>query len=102
ALAIDQVAWQALSLDLRLAPSLFADAEARGSVADMVRDYFARGGKHIQFNVVSSDVLLDAQARPQDHSDLIVRIGGCSAYFTQLDRQTQDEIINRTEYAHVD
>jgi len=102
ALAIDQVAWQALSLDLRLAPALFADAASRGRVAAVVRDYFKRGGKHIQFNVVSSDVLLDAQARPQAHSDLIVRIGGCSAYFTQLDRHTQDEIINRTEYADVD
>ena len=101
ALRIDQAAWQALSLDLRLAPALFETPESRGGVAAVMRDYFRRGGKHIQFNVVSSELLLAAQQKPEDHSDLIVRIGGCSAYFTQLARETQDEIINRTEYADV-
>lgn len=101
-LKIDQVEWQALSLDLRLAPELFATADQRANVAATVRDYFARGGKHIQFNVVKSDVLLAAQADPASHKDLIVRIGGCSAYFVQLPPETQNEIIHRTEYASLD
>lgn len=102
ALAIDQVAWQALSLDLRLAPALFESPDRRARVAATVRDYFARGGKHIQFNVVTDELLLAAQQEPERHKDLIVRIGGCSAYFTQLPRETQDEIIHRTEYHDVD
>ncbi len=102
ALSIDQVTWQALSLDLRLAPALFADGAQRSKVAAVVRDYFRRGGKHIQFNVVADDVLLAAQHEPARYSDLIVRIGGCSAYFTQLPRETQDEIIHRREYQNVD
>lgn len=102
ALGIDQLAWQALSLDLRLAPSLFADADARRPVAAIVRDYFARGGKHIQFNVVADELLRAAQEEPERHKDLIVRIGGCSAYFTQLPRETQNEIIHRREYDRVD
>lgn len=101
-LRIDQSAWQALSLDLRLAPEMFETDAARDRVAAMVSDYFRRGGKHLQFNVVSSDTLLAAQAEPEKHQGLIVRIGGCSAYFTQLPRETQDEIINRTEYLDVD
>ncbi|CAN5340508.1 glycyl radical protein [soil metagenome] len=100
-LRIDQIAWQALSLDLRLAPALFDTAERRADVAAVVRKYFAAGGKHIQFNVVSSEALRAAQAEPENHLDLIVRIGGCSAYFTQLPRETQDEIIHRTEYTDV-
>lgn len=101
-LKIDQVAWQSLSLDLRLAPSLFETADRRGRIAETMRDYFRRGGKHIQLNVVSTGLLLAAQRDPDAHRDLIVRIGGCSAYFTQLPRETQDEIIHRTEYDDVD
>lgn len=101
-LKIDQTKWQALSLDLRLAPTLFKTEQSRAELAVFVRDYFARGGKHVQFNVVSSDVLLDAQLRPEAHQDLIVRIGGCSAYFTQLPSETQNEIIHRTEYGRLD
>jgi pyruvate-formate lyase len=102
ALSIDQASWQALSLDLRLAPALFETRDGRTRIAAVMRDYFGRGGKHIQFNAVSTDLLRAAQAEPEKHLDLIVRIGGCSAYFTQLAPAVQEEIIDRTEYAALD
>ena len=54
-------------------------------------------GFHIQYNVVSRDTLLDAQKFPEKHRDLIIRVAGYSAFFNVLSKQTQDDIIARTE-----
>ncbi|GAB3469578.1 glycyl radical protein [Massilia terrae] len=98
---IDQTPWQATALDLRFHPDALADAQGVDEVAAMIHAYFAAGGKHIQFNVVSNDTLRAAQAHPMDYKELIVRIGGCSAFFTQLPRPVQDEIMQRTEFRSV-
>ena len=63
----------------------------------MIDQYFAAGGSQMQFNVVSRKTLLDAQKHPENYSDLIVRVAGYSAYFTQLSRDVQQDIIERTE-----
>jgi formate C-acetyltransferase len=66
----------------------------------MLRTFFNRlEGFHVQFNVVSRETLRDAQAHPEKHRDLIVRVAGYSAFFNVLSRQTQDDIIERTEQA---
>lgn len=96
---IDQQRWQSMSLELFLRPDAFATPERRDAVAAAVRGYFARGGKHLQFNVVDPDTLSAARARPAEHRDLIVRIGGCSAYFTQLPEPVQQELIERATLA---
>ena len=67
----------------------------------MINSYFRRGGLEIQFNVIDRETLLDAQAHPEKHRNLVVRVSGFSAYFVTLMKITQDEIINRTEYASV-
>jgi pyruvate-formate lyase len=56
---------------------------------------------HVQFNVVSSKMLRRAQARPEEYRHLVVRVAGYSAYFCELDRDLQDEIVSRTAYAHI-
>lgn len=63
----------------------------------MIDQYFQQGGAQMQFNIVSRKTLLDAQAHPENYSDLIVRVAGYSAYFTQLSRDVQQDIIERTE-----
>ena len=60
--------------------------------------FMANGGSHIQYNMVDTDELKDAKVNPEKHSDLIVRIGGFSAYFTQLSPDIQDDVINRNEH----
>ncbi|MEM3873218.1 MAG: glycine radical domain-containing protein, partial [Nitrososphaeria archaeon] len=55
------------------------------------------GGKHVQFNVVSKETLIDAQKHPENYRDLIVRVAGYSAYFVELAKPVQDEVIARTE-----
>ena len=51
----------------------------------------------MQFNVVSKKTLLDAQQHPEEYANLLVRVAGYSAYFTQLSKDVQDDIIARTE-----
>ena len=54
--------------------------------------------QHIQFNVVDRATLLDAQAHPERHRDLVVRVAGYSAMFVELSKAIQDDIINRSEH----
>jgi len=55
------------------------------------------GGWHTQFNVISSDMLRHAQREPEKYRDLVIRVAGYSAYFTQLEAELQNDIIDRTE-----
>jgi formate C-acetyltransferase len=72
--------------------------ENREKLIFLLHAFFDRlDGFHVQFNVVSRETLLDAQAHPEKHRDLIVRVAGYSAFFNVLSRQTQDDIIARTE-----
>ena len=64
----------------------------------MIRTYLTNGGKHVQFNVVAKETLIDARNNPAAHRDLVVRIAGYSAYFVQLNDSMQEEVINRTEH----
>jgi trans-4-hydroxy-L-proline dehydratase len=85
-------------LNLKFAPDLLKSAADLDRLAALVRTYFALGGHHIQFNVVTADTLRAAQSSPEAHRDLIVRVAGYSDYFCDLTRPLQDEIISRTEH----
>ncbi len=67
------------------------------TLQSFIRSYFDRGGFQVQFNMVDSDTLRDAQERPKNYRDLIVRVSGYSAHFTGLSDTAQDEIISRTK-----
>ena len=54
------------------------------------------GVYHVQFNVIDRETLLNAQKKPEDYRGLLVRVAGYTAYFTELGRDVQDEIIART------
>ena len=98
AMKIDQTAYQAALLNMKFHPSSLKTEQDLRKLSFLIRTYFSRNGKHIQFNVVNRQVLTDAQENPERHKDLIVRIAGYSAYFTQLGRPMQNEIIGRTEH----
>jgi len=85
-------------LNQKVTPALLASKENLKKLELMVRTFFDRlEGYHVQYNVVDRATLLDAQAHPEKHRDLIVRVAGYSAFFNVLSRQTQDDIIARTE-----
>ena len=77
-------------------PSALAGMEGLQKFASYLRAYFDQKGMHVQFNVVSRDLLLDAQAHPENYKTLCVRVAGYSALFTTLSKSLQDDIINRT------
>ena len=69
------------------------------NLLSLIKGYFEKGGVQVQFNMVDSDTLRDAQENPEQYGDLIVRVSGYSALFTGLSDTAQDEIINRFQYA---
>ena len=66
-------------------------------MADLVRTYMDAGGQQIQYLVLDSEELKDAQIHPDDYRDLLVRVGGYSAVFVDLTKELQDSIIAREE-----
>ncbi|MFV0394243.1 MAG: glycyl radical protein [Coprobacillaceae bacterium] len=85
-------------LNQKVTPALLAKEENKQKLIMLLRAFFNRlKGYHVQYNVVSRDTLIDAQNNPKKHRDLIVRVAGYSAFFNVLSKQTQDDIIGRTE-----
>lgn len=85
-------------LNMKFLPSFFEGTRALEKFAMLLRGFCALEIPHVQFNVVAADTLRKAQAAPQDYRHLVVRVAGYSAYFTELDKDLQDEIIRRTEF----
>lgn len=85
-------------LDLKFHPEFLEKERHKEAFLHFVETYFALGGMELQVNVVSSKMLRQAQASPQNYRNLIARVSGFSAYFVDLDKTLQDEIIARTEY----
>ncbi len=98
AMTINQVPFQATLLNIKFHPSALKTSEDLRKLSDLIKTYFSFGGKHVQFNFVTKDTLLDAQRHPENYRDLVIRVAGYSAYFTQLSKTVQDEIIARTEH----
>ena len=85
-------------LNQKMTPSMLATAENKQKLQMLIAAFFNRlHGYHVQYNIVSRETLLDAQAHPEKHKDLIVRVAGYSAFFNVLSKATQDDIIGRTE-----
>lgn len=85
-------------LNQKLTPDLLEGEENLKNLASLIRTFFNMGGHHVQFNVVSAELLREAQKRPADFQDLMVRVAGYSDYFVNLPKGLQEEIIARTEH----
>jgi formate C-acetyltransferase len=83
-------------LNVRLLPSLLKKDEDLKKLCSLIRVYFELGGHHIQFNVVDTDTLLDAQKHPEQYRDLLVRVAGYSDYFNDMNAELQYDVIHRT------
>jgi formate C-acetyltransferase len=98
AMTINQIPYQSTLFNVKFHPSALKSTEDLRKLASLIKTYFACGGKQVQFNVVSRETLLDAQQHPEKYRDLIVRVAGYSAYFVQLGKRIQDDIIQRMEH----
>ncbi len=75
---------------------LFATEKGKASFIALAKAYFAGGGQQYTITVVSPEDLLDAKKHPENHRNLIVRVGGYSDYFVNLDPDLQNNVIERT------
>ncbi len=85
-------------LNMKFLPSFFTNKEDRKKFNAFLRVFIKLGIHHIQFNVVNRDDLIKAQENPEAYSGLTIRVAGYTAYFTELARDLQNEIINRTAH----
>ena len=77
----------------------FLEGEAKPVFIDYLKTWREMKVPHIQFNVADRQTLEDAQERPEEYQELIVRVAGYSAYFVELSKGLQDHIIERTEHS---
>jgi formate C-acetyltransferase len=85
-------------LNQKFSSAILRNAENVDKLASYTNAFMSGGGSHIQYNMLDTNELRDAKVNPDNYRDLIVRIGGFSAYFTQLSSDIQDDVINRSEH----
>ena len=95
AMRVNQDPYQGTLMNMKFAPDNLKTDGDLDRLGSMIKTYLTNGGKHIQFNVVNKEEMVDAKEHPQEHPELIVRVAGYSAYFTRLSAGIQDEVINR-------
>ncbi|MFO7792388.1 MAG: glycyl radical protein [Candidatus Saliniplasma sp.] len=94
---LDHVKSGGTLLNQKLSPDLINDEEVRKKLGALMRGYFKMDSHHVQYNVVSTELLREAQENPDEFRDLMVRVAGYSDYFVNLPKGLQEEIIERTE-----
>jgi trans-4-hydroxy-L-proline dehydratase len=99
---MDQLRTGGTLLNMKFMPGVLRGEDGVTKLSQLVRTYFRMDGHHVQFNVVDAELLRHAQAHPEQHRDLIVRVAGYSDYFCDIGKQLQDEIISRTEQGEAD
>ena len=85
-------------LNMRFHPTALKNSTGKEKLKALIKTYFGMGGMEMQFNIVSANVLRKAQEKPEDYRDLVVRIAGFSTYFVELYKESQEDIIRRTEF----
>lgn len=97
--SMDQVKCQDGTLcNLRFDPRGVSGKHGREIIEGAIRTYFDNGGYHLQINVVDTDTLRKAQSEPENYRNIVVRVAGYMAFFTELNKVAQDTIIDRTAH----
>lgn len=85
-------------LNVKFTPSTLEGQQGLNKLADFLGAFTRLKLQHVQFNVVNAEQLREAQKRPQDFAGLVVRVAGYSAFFVELSKEIQDDIIGRTAH----
>ena len=86
-----------IALNVRFHPTVLDREDGLAKLRDMTKAYFEGGGMEVQYNIVSTETMRKAQENPEAYRDLVVRIAGYSAYFVELSRDCQNDVISRNE-----
>ena len=85
-------------LTLKILPQFLGTTDLVDKVIALNEGFFKAGGTYVQYNIVDNEILRKAQRKPEEYKDLMVRVGGYSAYFINLSHEIQEELISRTEH----
>jgi pyruvate-formate lyase len=85
-------------LNMKLDSSLFRDERGVGDFMGLMKSWHDLGLYHVQFNVISPEILREAQKHPEKYRGLMVRVSGYCAYFVDLYKEIQDDVIARTTF----
>ena len=86
-------------LNLKFSPNTLRGENGIKKFADFLMTFTQLKIRHVQFNVQSRETLIDAQKHPENYAGLVVRVAGYSAFFVDLNKHIQDDIIRRAEHA---
>ena len=81
-------------MNMKFERKLFNNKTNLAKLSAMIENYFQRGGFHIKINILDRETLEKAQERPWEYTNLMVRVAGYSAYFVDLPRNVQNEIMS--------
>jgi pyruvate formate-lyase/glycerol dehydratase family glycyl radical enzyme len=84
-------------LNMKFPEEAVAGIEGRDNLVSFIDEYIAKGAMHVQFNIMSSEKMRAAQKNPENYKDMLVRVAGYSAYFVELGKPLQEDLIQRTE-----
>ena len=84
-------------LNMKFPQEAVKGIEGRDNLVDFIDTYFAKGAMHVQFNIMSSATMRAAQKKPEQYKDMLVRVAGYSAYFVELGKALQKDLIQRSE-----
>jgi len=88
-------------LNMRFSPDSLSNETKLKKFALMIRNFCETGGDLVQFNIIDTATLLDAQKHPENYRDLLVRVATYSAYFVDLPVEQQNDIIARIEFGKI-
>lgn len=84
-------------LNMKFHPTALSNETGRNKLEALMKTYFDMGGMELQLNIISGETMRKAQENPEEYQDLVVRVAGFSAYFVELFKNCQDDLIHRTE-----
>lgn len=84
-------------MNMKFTEDTVAGITGRDNLVNFIRQYMADQAMHVQFNIMSSATMRAAQKHPEDYKDMLVRVAGYSAYFVELGKKLQKDLIQRTE-----
>ena len=94
----DQSKSQNSQMNMKFHPNAVKGIDGSKKLLALIRSYMDQGGFHVQFNIVDSKMLKDAQKHPDAYRDLLVRVSGFTQYWVETGKPVQDEVIARTEF----
>jgi len=86
-------------LNIKLTPNIVAGEDGKKRLSMFLKTFIDLNVFHIQFNVVNHEVLRCAQDKPEDYKSLLVRVAGYSAYFVELSKDIQEDILSRNSHS---